>query len=150
MKKELIFIIVSIFILALILGIIFNKYQNKDPRVCFKENCFFVEIALTEEEKAEGLMSRGFLEEDKGMIFIYNQEGNYSFWMKNTLIALDIIWINSKKEVVYIEHEAQPCNENCEILSPGKNARYVLEINSGLAEKLNINIGDEVNFYIGF
>ena len=146
MKQNKIFIF-SIFLAILIILFIFLNQQNENPKVCFEENCFLVELSKTQAEKARGLMFRESLEEDEGMLFIYNEEGMYSFWMKNTLISLDIIWINSEKEVVYIEHEALPCNEECESLIPSENAQFVLEIKAGTAEKLNIILGDEIKFY---
>ena len=147
MKKQSMISSILIFIILLISVYIFLDYQNKNPEVCIEENCFFVEIALTPEEKAKGLMFRSFLEENKGMLFVYDEEKIYNFWMKNTLIPLDIIWINSNKEIVHIEHKALPCNEEWKSLVPSTNAQFVFEINGGMAEKLNINLGDEVKFY---
>ena len=151
MKKISPILIISVLLIIFIGIYIFTNFSNnnlkENPKVCFKENCFSVEIAKTQTEKTKGLMFRESLEESKGMIFIYNKEGIYNFWMKNTLIPLDIIWINTEKKVVYIKHKAQPCEEKCEILSPLKNAKFVLEINSGITEKLDITLGDKVEFY---
>lgn len=147
MEKRLIFVVYITLFLIIISGFIAFNNQDKNPQVCFEENCFFVEIAETQAEKAKGLMFRESLKEDKGMLFVYNEEGNYSFWMKNTSITLDIIWINSEKEVVYIKREAQPCNEECEILTSSENAQFVLEIKGGTTEKSNISIGNKIEFY---
>ena len=71
----------------------------------------------------------------------------YGFWMKNTLISLDIIWIDENKEVVFIKRSAKPCRADpCEIFKPDKNAKYVLEINGGLAEKIGLRVGDGLEF----
>jgi len=145
-RKNLIFIIL-ILLIFFISVYVFLNYQNENPRVCIEENCFEVEIAETLVEKSKGLMFREFLGEDKGMLFVYNQEGVYNFWMKNTLIPLDIIWINSDKKIVYIKNGAQPCGEICESLNPQENAKFILEINGGIVGKLNISIGDSVKFY---
>jgi len=147
MKTKQFSIILLIILISSIAIYVFFNYQPKIPRVCFEENCFEVEIAETQSEKAEGLMFREFLKEDKGMLFVYNEEGIYSFWMKNTLIPLDIIWVNAEGKVVYIEYEAQPCGETCDSLNPQENAQFVLEINGGIVGKLNITVGDGVNFY---
>lgn len=146
MKKELIFII-FIFLIFMIGFYVFSNYKNKTPEVCFEENCFLVEIAETQVEKTEGLMFRENLEEKKGMLFVYDEEEIYNFWMKNTLISLDIIWINAERKIVYIEHEAQPCDKECGSLSPSKNAQFVLEIKGGTAEKLNIALGGIAKFH---
>ena len=80
------------------------------------------------------------------MLFVYDSEGNYPFWMKNTLISLDMIWINQNHEVVYIAENAESCKEFCLEINPQKNAQYILEINGGLAKELGINVGDKAVF----
>ncbi len=94
-------------------------------------------------------MFREKLDLDKGMLFIFEEEGEYSFWMKNTLIPLDIIWINKAKEVVFISGNTQPCQEeySCSSINPGKNAKYVLEINAGIAEKIGLKVGDKITIF---
>lgn len=147
MKKRFSFFIVSIiFIIVLSIFLIKNN-SEKIPEVCLEENCFFVELAKTSAEKSKGLMFRESLEDNRGMLFIYDSDGEYNFWMKNTLIPLDIIWINSEREVVFIKYNAQPCGEICDIIEPKTNSRFVLEINGGLAEELRMNLGDKFNFY---
>lgn len=115
--------------------------------VCIKDSCFSVEIAATQTQREYGLMNREHLDFDKGMLFVYENEENHRFWMKNTLIPLDIIWINSSFDIVYIQRNAQPCTSGyyCPSFDPGKNASYVLEINGGLSDKYGINIGDRAN-----
>ena len=91
-------------------------------------------------------MFREKLDADKGMLFIYEKEGKYPFWMKNTLIPLDIIWIDKNKEVVFISANAQPCKEDyCPSILPPENAKYVLEINGGVSEKIGLAIGEAVD-----
>lgn len=143
-KQKSFFIVLIIFIIILSIFLIRN---NSEPEVCLEESCFFVELAKTSAEKSKGLMFRESLENDKGMLFIYDSDGEYNFWMKNTLIPLDIIWIDSEGKIVYIEHEAQPCGDECKTIRPQKDARFVLEINGGLAEEFEINLGDKFDFY---
>ncbi len=89
-------------------------------------------------------MGRISLEAGKGMLFVFETEGEYGFWMKNTLIPLDMIWIDGKNKVIYIKENAAPCKtEPCETFGPGRKAKYVLEINGGMNEKLGIKIGDQ-------
>jgi hypothetical protein len=114
--------------------------------VCIEQTCFESEIADSPKERAKGLMFREKLEEDKGMLFVYPEEGIYNFWMKNTLIPLDIIWISTDKRIVHIE-EAMPCEEEpCKIYSPEEKAQFILEIKGGTAERKGIEIGDKVGF----
>ena len=93
-------------------------------------------------------MFRESMNLDKGMLFIFDEEKEHPFWMKNTLIPLDIIWINQDREIVFIEKNAQPCPEKCKIIIPSKKAKYVLEINGGLADKIGIELGKKLNFYL--
>jgi len=98
-----------------------------------------VELATTDDERARGLMFRENLE--GGMLFIYNSENLRRFWMKNTLIPLDIIFIDADN-IVTIVHRATPCEEDpCEIY-PG-NAKYILEVNQNY---IDVNVGDSVSF----
>ena len=122
-----------------------GKSQN---RVCFRENCFQVELALTPEQQAQGLMFRQNLDPDKGMLFIFQEEGIYPFWMKDTLIPLDMIWMDSNKTVVFIKKDAEPCGSgDCPLINPGKKAKYVLEVNAGAAERIGLQEGDEAAFF---
>ena len=143
MNKKLIFILL---ILILLLGaIFFIKRNKKQNQVCFKNNCFEVELAKTTGEQRRGLMFRKFLDKNRGMLFIFNGEGDYPFWMKNTLVPLDIIWINENKEVVFISENTQPCKEDpCPLISPDKKAKYVLEINAGISKGIGLKVGDRL------
>ena len=112
--------------------------------VCFSESCFQVEIADTPEERATGLMFREELAQDRGMLFVFEEDGIHSFWMKNTKIPLDIIWISQDMVVVYISKDTRPClADPCPAVNPGKIARYVLEANAGASDKAGIEVGDK-------
>jgi len=119
---------------------------DKTPaKICFKEFCFDVEAADTPAKRAEGLMFRENLPENSGMLFVFENEGIYPFWMKNTLIYLDIIWIDKNGKIVFIKENAQPCkSENCPEIMPPSAAKYVLEINAGQVEKLNFTLGQKI------
>jgi len=122
--------------------------ENKNKRVCFKDACFEVELAKNEEERAKGLMFRKELEENKGMLFVFEKEEIYPFWMKNTFLPLDIIWIDKNFRVVYISKNTLPCGQDpsCQSINPGKNAKYVLEIKGGMAEKIGLKTGERIVF----
>ncbi|MFC1753782.1 DUF192 domain-containing protein [Thermoproteota archaeon] len=104
-----------------------------------------VEIADTEKTRTKGLMYRKKLADNNGMLFIYPQQDIYPFWMKNTYIPLDIIWINSDFKVVFIKYNAQPLSETPII--PGEFSKYILEINAGKAKALGIVIGNILKIY---
>ena len=114
-------------------------------RVCIEDKCFKVETVVTEEEQKIGLMDREHLALDSGMLFIFERENIYDFWMKDTLISLDIIWIDKNNKIIFIKENAKPCRvESCKSFGPNKKALYVLEINKGLAKKMGLKIGDVV------
>lgn len=118
--------------------------MSKKDQVCFAEHCFFVEVAQTPEERQKGLMFREELDRDKGMLFVFSQEQQASFWMKNTLIPLDIIWFDGNKEVVFISKNSQPCStDECSSIDPGVKAKYVLELNAGIADEIGLVEGDQ-------
>ena len=107
-----------------------------------------VELALTNEERQKGLMEKEILNDNDGMLFIFENEEIHEFWMKNMIISLDIIWINSDGEIVHIEKQVPPCEENCVIYSPLLPAKYVLELSSGSVERLSIESGTEIQLFI--
>lgn len=119
--------------------------EGLEPRVCLKNNCFLVELAKTAEARSQGLAGRQSLEKDKGMLFIFEQEGTYPLWMKDALITLDIIWIDKDRKIVFINKNSQPCDTaDCPIINPENKAKYVLEINAGICEKMGIRTGDYI------
>ena len=121
--------------------------SSQQKQVCFKENCFTVELADSPYEHSRGLMFRKQLDLDKGMLFIFKDEKRHSFWMKNTLIPLDIIWINKDRKVVFISRNAQPCKKDaCPLITPDKKAQYVLELNGGISDKIGLKVGDKIIF----
>lgn len=141
-------LILLIFLLSVIIGIVlFLIFENnkKTARICFKDNCFEVELALTSKQKEKGLMFRKDLSRDKGMLFVYNNEIISSFWMKNVNFPLDIIWISENKEVVFISKNTLPClTENCPSIKPTEKAKYVLEIKGGISEEIGLKVGDKL------
>ena len=105
------------------------------------------EVASTSAQHKKGLMYRKNLPHNKGMFFIFKKAQPLSFWMKNTLIPLDIIYLSSDKKVVCLIKNAQPCKENpCRSYSCSQPAKYVLEINGGLSDKLGIEVGIKSEF----
>lgn len=147
MKKRYAILLVLIMVMVFILILFFFKIDKRET-VCSKEKCFLVKIADEEHERQKGLMNVESLDEDEGMLFVFPESGVYNFWMKDTFIPLDIIWINERYEAVYIAESQQPCSkiDFCPSINPNANARYVLEINAGLSEKINLSVGDKLVF----
>jgi uncharacterized protein len=136
------------FILAFVLIISFLisagcKDQTSIKKVCHGQQCFDVEIAADDISREQGLMFRKSLSQGTGMLFVFDRMGLYQFWMKNTEIPLDMIWMDENYRIVYIKHQAQPCTQDpCDIIGPDVEAKYVLEINAGSAENLGIKVNE--------
>lgn len=105
---------------------------------------FDIEIAETEYETLTGLMYRESMKKDRGMLFIQPEETEQNFYMKNTEIPLDIIYINSGMKVVSFQKNAKPLDESS--LPSRAPAKYVLEINAGLSDSLGLQVGDSISF----
>lgn len=154
MPVKTIILIVVLFVVFIILFLLFYSLKNmtisqetKYADVCLKNECFKAELAITNQEKAKGLMYRTSLDDKSGMLFIYNPASKPGIWMKNTKIPLDIIWLNQDKEIVFLAKDAQPGDENnYQHFQPQVLAGYVLEINAGWADKLNLKTSDKADF----
>ena len=103
-----------------------------------------IEIAETAYERETGLMYRTSMEDNQGMLFVFSSELPKSFYMKNTYIPLDIIYLNKDLKIVSFQENAVPLSETS--LSSEVPAMYVLEVNAGLAEKWLLEIGDFISF----
>ena len=102
-----------------------------------------VEIADTEVTRQRGLMFRTSLAPNEGMIFIFDERGFYPFWMKNTLIPLDMLWLERNGEVVSIAHSVPPCRiDPCPTYPPTAEAIYVVEVMSGFANAHGVEVSD--------
>jgi len=153
MKKFNLSLFMLFFILSLIAaGLIGYRFFFKTPAspdlptLTIGQAKIFVEIAKTSEEKAQGLSNRSSLPENQGMLFVYGQSAQVSFWMKETLIPLDFVWIN-EGQVVELTANVQPKDyQPPKTLKPQAQVDTVLEINAGMIEKLGIKVGDQVSF----
>ena len=103
-----------------------------------------IEVADNEPERRQGLMYRRTMDENRGMLFIFPQEELQDFWMKNTIMSLDIIYVNKNKEIVKIHKNTIPFSEAS--VPSIKPAIYVVEVNAGHTDKLGIKEGDRIEF----
>lgn len=107
------------------------------------------ELADTPQKRAEGLMYREHLADDRGMLFTFSQAQAWVFWMKNTKIPLDLIWINEKKQIIHMEQNVPVCtrtDDSCPQYRPNEGALYVLELAGGRAESLKLQRGSKLQF----
>ena len=131
-------VLVALAAIALILPRFFSNIFKNDSLIQTIE----VEFAKNDEERALGLMYRSSMDEHQGMWFIFPEEAPRSFYMRNTEIPLDIIYLDKDKKVVSIAKNARPYDETS--LPSEKPAMYVLEINGGLSDKWGIEKGDRM------
>jgi uncharacterized membrane protein (UPF0127 family) len=103
---------------------------------------FAVEVAVTDEERQQGLMFRRDLPEGRGMLFDFKQDQNVTMWMKNTYISLDMIFIRADGRIHRIAESTEP--ESTRVIAAGAPVRAVLEVIAGTAKKLGIRAGDRV------
>jgi uncharacterized membrane protein (UPF0127 family) len=104
-----------------------------------------VEVADSKRERELGLMHREKLEEGHGMLFIFEDEALRNFWMKNTLVPLDIIFFNSQKKAVSFAENMEPCKvAACPSYGSGEPARYALEVPAGFVKNHVVSVGDTI------
>lgn len=107
-----------------------------------------IEISDDDYEVQTGLMYRESMEANQAMLFVFPEPGMHSFYMKNTLIPLDIIFIDENRQIVNIQKNAKPLDETS--LPSEKPVQFVLEINAGLSDKWQLKPGDKVEWRTEF
>lgn len=124
--------------------------QDKYVKILFPDgDSIRAELAVSDKERQRGLMFREFLGEDQGMLFVFEEEAFYSFWMKNTRIPLDIIWLDKSKRIVHMETDVPPCRkEPCPSYGPRLPALYVLELKAGSVEARGLRLFDKIEFIL--
>lgn len=101
-----------------------------------------IELADDDESRSTGMMYRAKMGEDQGMFFIFPYENFQSFWMRNTVLPLDIMFVNSQLEIVTIHRNAKPFDENS--YPSTAIAQYVVEVNGGYSDKYDLKVGDKI------
>ena len=122
--------------------------QDKFAKIVFPSGrAVTAELAITEAERAKGLMFREKIAPDQGMLFCFEQEDTHAFWMKNTLIPLDILWLDKDRRIVHIEKNVPPCKADpCPSYPSPRPAAYVLELGGGGAELHQLKLFDRLEF----
>jgi len=142
-------------VLLLAFAAVFNLYcqdrgRDKFIKVFFPSGkAVTAELAVTDAERQKGLMFREEILPDQGMLFVFEEEGIQSFWMKNTLIPLDLLWLDSGKRIIHIERDVPPCKQDpCPTYGPDGPARYVLELKAGEAAANVLKLSDRLQFVL--
>src|SRR5215213_4782305 len=123
-----------------------NSYQRVNVTV--NGLVLVADISVTNEQRTKGLSVKDSLAENEAMLFVFDNEAEHTFWMKDMKFPIDIIWIDSEKTIVHIEHNLLPCISGvlCPTYKPSDDSLYVLETVGGFAEKYNIIKGTQVQF----
>jgi uncharacterized membrane protein (UPF0127 family) len=152
-KWPLVLFVLFVSFVSIVVFLTLNRDKSESPNsnltITTSSDSFplTIELAKTPQEQANGLMYRTELCEDCGMLFIYDHEQILTFWMKNTLISLDMIFINGNGEIVNIAQNTK-INQTQERYSSKILAKYVLEVNGGWCKGNGVEIGDKVEFNI--
>lgn len=115
------------------------RFFNKNNREIITID---IEIPDTLEEKSRGLMYRHVMADTEGMVFVNDMSRNHFFWMKNTYIPLDMIFVDEKRRIVKIEKNTIPLSEK--LIAVPKDAQYTVEVNAGFCDRHGIKIGDSI------
>lgn len=105
-------------------------------------------IADNHDSRTQGLSDTRSLPQDAGMLFVFQQDDTWQFWMKDMHYNLDIIWLDANKNVVTIASDVTPATYPQTVYSPTAPARYVLEVNAGFAAKYNVTVGEKAAFML--
>lgn len=124
--------------------------QKKTTPISIRSLKVDADIAKSADERKKGLSGRDGLEISRGMLFVFDSNSDWAIWMKNMKFPIDIIWIDENKKIVYIVQSALPepgkKDSQLTVYKPSTSAKYVLEINAGIANANNLQVGDSVNF----
>lgn len=115
------------------------------PDVELHGQTFSVELATTDAARQHGLMDRTKLAADHGMLFVFAASAPQAFWMKNTLIPLDILYFDDSRKLVSMQLDVPPCKADpCPIYPSHGAARYVLELAAGTVRRIGAKVGDQL------
>lgn len=134
------------FIILAVCGL-FCSVVAKFSTVSLDGHRFTVDVATTPPEQNRGLMYRSSLPADHGMLFVFQRAAPLSFWMKDTLIPLDMLFFDSNRRLVNVLRDVPPCKRDpCPQYFSSVPARYVLELNAGAAARVGAGKGDVFDF----
>jgi uncharacterized membrane protein (UPF0127 family) len=133
------------FLPAVLLLLSLGAHAATEGSVTLHGKRFSTEFAVDDASRELGLMNRTQLAADHSMLFVFVDDQPRAFWMKNTLIPLDILYFDKDRKLVSMQLNAQPCKADpCAIYPSDGNARYVLELKAGTAGKLGLKLGESL------
>jgi uncharacterized membrane protein (UPF0127 family) len=147
----LIVLAISFSILLLLAHIDIPEPKEKIDTLLYNESIqlgegqLFIARADTDAERLKGLSNQEYLFENQGLFFVFPELGNYAIWMKDMKFAIDVVWFDENFSIVHIEKSLTPESYPKTFSSP-LPSRYILEIRAGAAEKLQLEVGDRIQF----
>ncbi len=140
----------TVILISLVLVSAFLWAKVSNIRIFFPDGeTIIADLVKTDEERSRGLMFRNTLNVDQGMLFVFEKEGLYSFWMKNMNFAIDILWLDRQKRIVHLEHNVPPCKkEPRPSYAPLVPAKYVLELKAGSIEQRKLKMYERIEFIL--
>jgi uncharacterized membrane protein (UPF0127 family) len=131
--------------LMIVVGVIVLSTNSVPPTLHVGNHTYRLEVATTTAAQEKGLGDRASLPTNQGMLFSFSNEAVRCFWMKDTHFPLDMIWLNSNKQVLHIESNVSPSTYP-ETFCPNEPAQYVIELNAGQARAAGITTGQSLKF----
>ena len=138
------FAIAVAFVVFVTLVVTFSFFSYKTS-VVVDGKTFNVEVVDTPALLQKGLSGHSPLSPNQGMLFVFQKQGKYGFWMKDMTFPIDIIWIDANYKIIHIEKSVSPISYP-KVFYPDSPALYVLEISSGQSESGSFHVGDSVEF----
>lgn len=136
-------------VIVIVFGFLFFYYWKNPlrPKVRINNHIFYVDVAVTPKQRERGLSGRKKLENNEGMLFLFEDPGLFHFWMREMLFPLDFIWIDGNTIVDLSKNVPHPTgNESAIELAPKEPVDKVLEINAGTIDAIGATIGDTIEF----
>jgi uncharacterized protein len=138
-KKYIVFILILIFLL-----VVYYINHPLKTKLLINNHILYIDLALNEKERVQGLSGRKNLKEDYGMLFVYPSKEKFEFWMKDMNFPLDFIWISDTTIVDLSRNIPIYTNNQFTRVKPVSNVNKILEVNAGTIDKYSIKIGDNI------
>jgi len=147
LKRTVIIAVVAVILVLAVSAGYFLFQQRTSDRISIDGVVLNVDLATTPAEQQRGLSGRNSMAPDHGMLFIFQSEDYWSFWMFEMNFPLDMIWFNSSRQAVFFQENLPPCGPSvCQVFTPSVKATYVLEVNAGFVAAHHVSLGDKFDF----
>ncbi len=144
------FIVIALFLVISTFAAVYlfqgqSEPETKSNELIINDTTFEIERALTQEERVQGLSGRDSIDKGNGLLFDFYEEGDWGIWMKDMKFSIDMIWLDGHSVITDIEQNVSP-DTYPQTFCPDKPARYVVEVNAGIASQAKLSIGQRLWF----